>query len=153
MEEAEQVFLVAMLKHLTGGHGVFITPVTDFYTLVEIPMGKFRVTRHIHENQNSGIFSETTVITHGNDLVWSMHCSGQYPVRVREFLQYVLTETYRSKLFFGGRGLTTDHNCNPYFYLCRCHGGFDCFSGDEEIRSRGTNNILGKSHFSGMSML
>lgn len=93
-------------------------------------------------------------ITHSGITVWAMWVGGgHYNNDVYTFMQKVLNETYRSQLFFGGRGYRELREGN-LLYTNAHQGNFARFHGREQIEymeANGAKRLAGShEYFGGM---
>lgn len=91
-----------------------------------------------------------TVITRDGIPVWYMQYAGWYEDAATPHLKAALTESYRDRMFIGGRGPRRfDSEKLIYRNVLGPNSGFTAFHGREFIRARDNGAMLGVHYYSG----
>ena len=132
---AERVFFRAMLDGYVGGESQksSIIKTSDGYTTIRFFDGDYQVVDRYCVTPHSDCSAGTTTIFFKNEPVWWMSYHGSYPAEVIPFLKDVLLETYKGRLFIGGRGLRCLSNGTLEYLNNVRTESFNSFSGREEI--------------------
>lgn len=153
IKDIERVFFDAMSCGYISGNMPELYPAEDFTKRFMFTDHSFRVEdkwTSISGNKHS--FGRT-LITYNGMPVWYMQYAGWYEDVALPLLKTALSESYRDRLFLGGRG--PRRHCGEglvYLNALKANGSFVAFSGRECICESTNGRLLGEHHYSGGSM-
>jgi hypothetical protein len=154
---AEKIFLKAM-RDLYAKQDVEKKPIVGMWgsQSVQWEHGMWKVVDAYFTAPGSYKSTGFTLIVYNEHPIWAMHYGGYYPKAVIPFLKQCLAEAYERNEFNGGRGPWSKYGSEEqlmYTNNIKYGSTFTNFSGDEWIRSRNGNRIVGQQWYRGHSLI
>jgi hypothetical protein len=152
---AKKVFFAAMMDGYAGNRYKKSVKVKtdDGYTTITFVSGDYKVVDRYCTNEHSNKSAGTTTIHFKNSPIWWMWYSGFYKERAIPFLLATLKQSYKKRIWNGGRGPRSWYDSNLMYMTDGELKDFSDFEGREEISVRETDEIIGVHNFGGMSLI
>jgi hypothetical protein len=156
IEQLQEFFFQAALVTWAGNGEKTIIPDLPQAKVFVYKDGEFRyVDLYYVSAWGQQSFGQTTIWYDGTP-VWGMQFGGYYPEDVIAFLKAALQETYKQRLFCGGRGNTRFEQGNLLYTNRPAPNDFTDFAGIEGIFRKDSNEklqIIGRHWYRGYSLM